>query len=255
VVMSLILTTFPKSSFAQSDVTVKVNGEEISLQPAIMMENDRILVPLNGVFEKLEAEVKWEKEKNKVFIEDNYTLIEILIDKNIALVHKKFDFTGIPLEVKLDVSPKVDGDTIYVPLRFVAESLEAKVGWDSESNSALISTKPDTNDIDFMIISQDDINSDSVLSKWYEENKVTKGIYYTKANDSTYIMVSAGAKDTGGYTIKINGVILNKPDDIYIYACVENPLSDSILTQVISYPCAFIKIDNSKIESVDGTIY
>jgi hypothetical protein len=254
-IMSLMLTIIPASLYAKSDVTIKINGEEVSSNIPLLMENDRILVPANGIFEKLGAEVKWDKEKNNVLIEDRYTLVEMNIGKSQALVHKKYDFTGIPLEAKLEVVPKIVNDTVYVPLRFVTESLDSTINWDNDSNTALIETKKDSNEISYSTLSPSDISGNDTLTKWYEDNKVTKGIHYTKVGDSLYVLVSAGVKNTGGYSVKITCVISNKPDEVYIIACVENPLSDSVVTQVINYPTELIRIDKAEIKHAGGTIY
>lgn len=254
-IMSLMLTLIPISSYAKTDVAIKINGEAVATSIPLLMENDRILVPANGIFEKLGAEVKWDKENKKVMIEDRYTLVELNIDNRLALVHKKYDFTGIPMEVMLEVAPRIINNVVYVPLRFVTESLDSTVKWDNDNNTARIETKKDSGSISYSTLALSDISGNETLTKWYNDNKVTKGVHYTKVGDSLYVLVSAGVKNTGGYSVKITGVISNKPDEVYIIACVENPLSDSMVTQVITYPAELIKIDNAEIKHAGGMIY
>jgi len=254
-IMSLMLTLIPISSYAKADVALKINGEAVSKSMPLLMVNDRILVPANGVFEKLGAEINWDKTNNKVLIEDRYTLVELNIDNSLAFVHKKYDFSGIPMKVELEVVPQIINDVVYVPLRFVTESLDSTINWDNDNNTALIETKKESNAISYSTLSFSDISGNETLTKWYNDNKATKGIHYIKDGDALYVLVSGGVKNTGGYSVKINGVMSNKPDEVYIIACVENPLSDSVVTQVITYPAELIKIDKAEIKHAGGIIY
>jgi AAA15 family ATPase/GTPase len=199
--------------------------------------------------------IKWDKEKAEVLIEDKYTLVELFIDGDTALVYKKYDFSGIPLKATLDVVPKVINNTVYVPLRFVAESIDASVQWDSDKNEVLICTKKNNNSVAYEKVSKDEISDSTVLSKWYEDNKINKGIYFIKENDSTYIMVSGGMVNTGGYSINLNGIVQDTSDGLRVYACIETPSKDSSVIQVISYPSIIIKIKSIDIKYINGVIY
>lgn len=252
-IMSLLLTALPLKTLAEDVNTVTINGEQVQLN--YIMERDRLLVPANGIFEKLGAEVKWDKEKAEVLIEDNYTMVELFIDKNEALVYKKYDFTGIPQTVTLDVVPRVVEDTVYVPLRFVVESIDAVVEWNNDKNMAAICTKKNNKPVSYEVVSQNDVTSNSVLYKWYEGNKVNRGIYFVQDNDSTYVMISGGRMNTGGYSITLNGIFQDKDDGLCVYASVASPSKDSYVTQVISYPCIIIKIKNTNIKYINGAVY
>lgn len=252
VIMTLTLAV-PTGSYAQDNNAVTVNGEQILSN--CIMENDRLLVPANGVFEKLGAEVKWDREKAEVLIEDNYSMVELFIDKKEALVYKKYDFTGIPLKATLDVAPRVIDNTVYVPLRFVAESINASVKWDSDKNEAVVSTKKGNTPVPYDVVSQNVISNSTALSKWYDENKANKGIYFTKENDCTYVMITGGKVNTGGYTININGIVQDTAEGLNVYASIVTPSKDATVIQVISYPCIIIKFQNNGIKYVNGVIY
>lgn len=253
--MSCLISLFPSGVYAESDLNLKINGEIVNLDNPLILDDDRILVPVKGIFERLGAEAKYDLDENVVYIEDKYTLIELSLDKSTALVHRKYDFTGIPQKVEIDVNPRTVGDTVYVPLRFVAEGLSADVQWDGENNTANISKELDSNKVDYDCITLEDLKEDNSLIQWFEDNRTVKGIHYIKENDSTYVLLSAGEKSTGGYSIRITGVIAPKPDEVSIYACIESPANESMVTQAITYPTLLLKIDNPNIKHVGGSIY
>ena len=249
---SILLTAFPVSSFAQNE-NIIVNGEQVSINS--IMENDRLMVPINSIFEKLGAEVKWDKEKAEVLIEDNYTLVELFIGKDSALVYKKYDFSGMPLNAALEAAPMVIDDVVYVPLRFVAENINASVEWDNERNEALIKSKNSDSSVSYEVVKQNEVLSSQGLSKWYDDNKANKGIYFTKENNSTYVMISGGMMNTDGYLIKLNGIVQDNAEGLSVYASIENPSDNIYVTKVISYPCIIIKLNNTDIKKVNGAIY
>jgi hypothetical protein len=96
-------------AFGQN-ITVVVNGQpvEFANQPPIML-NDRVLVPLRGVFEDLGARVEWDPETQTVTAFHGDTRIKLTIGQNTAAVD------GDP--VQLDVPAQVIQGSTMVPLR------------------------------------------------------------------------------------------------------------------------------------------
>ena len=105
-------------------ITVLVNGEDVEfIYPARpFIQNGRTLVPARAVFEKMGAEVLWEEDTQKVVVGKGNTLIEVQIDNPIMMVNGQ--------EILLDVPPMIKKDRTYIPLRAIAEGLNAKVSWD-----------------------------------------------------------------------------------------------------------------------------
>ena len=46
--------------------------------------------------------------------------------------------SGEETEIKLDSAPTIVNGRTLVPVRFIAESLEKKVGWDAENKTVII---------------------------------------------------------------------------------------------------------------------
>ena len=116
-------------------IRVQQNGEFIDftdsqgnvVEPQII--NDRTMVPFRKIFNSLgvtDNNIYWDDATKTVKASKDNMEIILQIDNPIA----KKTFSGETNEIKLDSSPViVDGRTL-VPIRFIAESMEKKVGWD-----------------------------------------------------------------------------------------------------------------------------
>lgn len=69
--------------------------------------------------------------------------------------------------------------------------------------------------------------------------KVYKGI-----KDNQYVFIGLGRKPTGGYTVKVDKVE-NNGKELFVYYKVITPPTGAIVTQVITYPWAMIKVVSS----------
>lgn len=113
------------------DIQVKVDGERLSMKDTKpILENDRILVPMRIIFEKLNAKVYWDQ--------DSQTVTAQLGDNNIKLTINKKEALKNGQEILLDTSPRLINGTTMVPLRFVAEALGSQANWIAETNTAEI---------------------------------------------------------------------------------------------------------------------
>lgn len=256
--LMMLLAISPAGASTPSDYHVVVNGQEIVLKDPVQFENGRALVPYDSVFGLLNAKVSYDEEKNKVFVEDNYTTVELTLNDKKALVHKKYDFTGIPLEVTLEAVPKLYNKSVYIPLRFTAESLGASVDWDGKTHTASISTESDIIPVetpaDYQVISEADIKNNQELITWYEENYQINGIHTIQSDNSTYILLSGGERGTGGYGLEVESATVVRPGSLYLTARVTKPDPDAIVTMAITYPHKLLKMENQLFETVNGEI-
>jgi hypothetical protein len=102
-----------------------INGALVT-EYEVIIRNDRSLVPVRLVSEELGAEVGWDGNRREVIIQKGQTGILLSIDKDKATVNGK--------EVTLDYPAVIYKDRTYVPLRFVAESLDATVEYATKMN-------------------------------------------------------------------------------------------------------------------------
>lgn len=93
----------------------------------------RVMVPLRGVFEAIGATVQYDPANHTIEASRNNESVGLLLGSKVA---KK---NGA--EILLDVPPRVLSGTTMVPLRFIAESMGAKVTFDKANNRVEIMTQ------------------------------------------------------------------------------------------------------------------
>jgi len=116
---------------ASAQVAVEINGNQVNVQPAPILQDGRVFVPLRGVFEQLGASVVY----------DNGTItattgsgaaVELQIGSTQATVNGQTE--------TIDVAPFIVGASTYVPLRFISQALGATVDWDGTNQVVEITT-------------------------------------------------------------------------------------------------------------------
>lgn len=123
-----------------SYVDVQLNGELVdftdengnAVKPQIV--NNRTMVPMRKIFEKLGAIIEWNNEERIVTAQKGNTTIKLQIDNKVA---EKI-VNGVVEKITLDTEPIIINDRTMVPLRFIAESLGKQVGWNQVSYTAII---------------------------------------------------------------------------------------------------------------------
>jgi len=122
------LQVFPV--FADSNIRVVLNGEELAFDVPPRVINDRVMVPMRGIFESLGTEIEWEDSTRTVRATRADRVIVMRLDDGIMRVnHNGFE---------LDVAPlSVDGRAM-VPIRAIADGLDATVNWDADTQTVEI---------------------------------------------------------------------------------------------------------------------
>ncbi|MDQ6422456.1 copper amine oxidase N-terminal domain-containing protein [Paenibacillus sp. LHD-117] len=133
IIMLTGVLSIPVSAAAASSYTpvgIEIDSEKLEVEAYLV--SGRTLVPLRAIFEKLQAEVKWEQATKTVTATKGSTVIELRINDVTASVNKK--------KVTLDVPPMLINQATFVPLRFVSEALGAEVAFDEKRKAVTIST-------------------------------------------------------------------------------------------------------------------
>ncbi len=134
-ITALILALLIVMSFGtiaqENEIFVLVDGEKVEFDAKPIMKNDRVLVPMRKIFEKLEAEVLWDPLFERVIVNYNEN------DQIIMYINEELIFKN-GVQVKTDVAPFIQEDRTYVPLRFVSESLNMSVEWSDALQTVFI---------------------------------------------------------------------------------------------------------------------
>ncbi len=114
-------------------IKVLIDGEKLKFDQEPIIKNGRTLVPLRAIFEALGAEVTWDAGSQTITaLKDGKTITMRIDDKIMTIGEKKLE---------LDVEPRILNGRTLVPIRAVAESLDAEVTWDSAAQSVIIKKK------------------------------------------------------------------------------------------------------------------
>lgn len=88
---------------------------------------------MRKIFEALNLDVQWVNETKQIIATDEYNCIVLTIGSNAAQRNGQ--------EIKLSVEPRIVSGSTYVPVRFIAESLDSTVDWDKDSQTVIIKSK------------------------------------------------------------------------------------------------------------------
>ncbi|GAA0352672.1 copper amine oxidase N-terminal domain-containing protein [Bacillus horti] len=125
----LIALNFSASSFAMERNSVVIDNGQL--------KNNRVLIPLRAVSQNLGAAVEWNQENKTIKITKAETEFVLAVNFNRArIIHPEepwlFDV------VDFDAPAELINHTTYVPLRFVSETLGARVSWDQQTKQATV---------------------------------------------------------------------------------------------------------------------
>ena len=114
-------------------IDLVVDGEKLELDGPPQVVEQRTLVPLRAIFEKLGATVEWDQATQTATATKGADEVRITIDSTTAYVNGQAQTLDAP-------AMAIDGRTL-VPVRFVSEALQADVQWIQETQTVQITTQ------------------------------------------------------------------------------------------------------------------
>ena len=124
---------------AQSHNSIRVTVDGVfvyfeDVQP--QMINNRVLVPVRGVFEHLGFNVDWIPQFRMATLANNDFFIEIPADGSYFMINGRQEFPDVPQQL-------IDG-RLMLPLRAIAEAVGGTADWDGGNHIAIINTQAGT---------------------------------------------------------------------------------------------------------------
>lgn len=158
-------------------IEIKLDLDLVSFNVKPFIKNGSVMVPFRPLFERLGLQVTWIKNEQVIIGEKEGTKIKLKVGDQNAEVNGK--------TTSLSVAPTIVSGNTFVPLRFIAESLDAKVEWDDTVKSAVIQSKQ-------QIVSSDGSLEVTVYGRWKVINDVAK---YEKLAIEDYSWTSLVVKE------------------------------------------------------------
>lgn len=115
---------------AAADIQISVNGSPLAsdVPPAVL--NNRTMLPLRACAEALDASLNYDPQTGKIAVYSGQNKIELTLNSRQTLINGAVHL--------MDTEPQIVNNRTMVPLRFIAEALDARVGWQPEINTVTI---------------------------------------------------------------------------------------------------------------------
>ncbi len=120
------------AAYAQGDISVLVDNEEVVFDQPPVIQNDRTLVPIRAVFEKAGATVEWNGETHTAIITGKGHVVQIGVGNSYMFKDGK--------SIPLDVPATVINDRTLIPVRAISEAMDFGVAWNGYKRTVLIAT-------------------------------------------------------------------------------------------------------------------
>jgi hypothetical protein len=256
VMMTLFTSSTALADNSTSKIKVIVNKKSVKYDASPYLTKGEIMIPVKQTAEALGGKVEWDKVNKTVWIDLDMMHIEIIVGKSEFYIHRDADFSGIPQTVKLKTPIKYIRGTVFVPGKVVFESLGMTISCDSKKRVLSITgVNSISKDIPYTELSKEDIFNNKEVYSWYNTNYTKAGIHSIKQDGVMYVLVSAGRKPTGGYTLGITSITYKSHRKAFVSAYFKAPSPDMMVIQIETFPHVLIKIkDHKKLRSVSGEI-
>lgn len=177
-VLSLSSIAFAKAKPKDIYIKVIVNGQVVDFPDGkpIMDKNNRVMVPIRLISEKLDATVDWNSQNQMATIKREDTTIKLKINERVITVNGK--------RKEMDTEAKLLNGRTYVPLRFVSENMGITVNWNNDTKTADIWGKK----------KQDNYFMENVLGYVYKDDTYNFSLEFPKNWEGKY---SVNQEDNG----------------------------------------------------------
>jgi len=131
IILALLSITLlvPAPATAGNDIAIYLDGVKLDNIDSPQIINGRVLVPMRGIFESFSLNVQWNQENQTIDTYAGPQMIRLQVGNNSAL-YKTIDSNSWN-ERQIDQPPVLINNRTYVPVRFIAETLNCIVDWDN----------------------------------------------------------------------------------------------------------------------------
>ena len=113
---------------------MSVNGKSQEIDPGRgttpIVVSSRSMVPIRAIVESMNGTINWDNVSQQITLTANGSTVNMWVGK------KEITVNGVKREI--DVAPLIQNGRTFVPIRFSAENLNAKVDWINSTREAVI---------------------------------------------------------------------------------------------------------------------
>ena len=139
-ILTLILVIFIPVSLRASEISVTINGTAVEFDVPPFIVDGHTMVPLRPIAEALRFYPEWQPETQEIVLRGEITLF-LTIGSTEAHFARSLGFGGGEFgQLEIEVPPIIVDGRTFVPVRFIAESLDADVSWDGQTRTVVITS-------------------------------------------------------------------------------------------------------------------
>jgi len=149
--LALFCFILARPIFAADSIVVTLDSRTMTFDQAPFIENSRLMVPIRAIAEAAYMEVKYDNAAGTVTLLKTERLLKLPLNNDDPYVDGKNHTVTMNIgssyalvdgkEKAMDVPAKIVGSRTFVPLRFISESLDMDVFWDSKTRQVIINTR------------------------------------------------------------------------------------------------------------------
>ncbi|MBU9720142.1 MULTISPECIES: SpoIID/LytB domain-containing protein [Bacillaceae] len=125
------LLTINQRLSANGQTAVVINGRVANVQGNPIVRNNTIYVPMKGVADTLKMNYTWNRSTNRITVRDKRSNIRMTVKSRTATVNGK--------NKKLTNAPIISNSRVYVSMRTLNETTNARTHWDSKRRIVWVS--------------------------------------------------------------------------------------------------------------------
>lgn len=213
-IIALLLSfVFSITANGNSFIKVTVNGKTVEFPDAqpFIDESGRTQVPARFVSQALGCTVEWTAATTTVTIKKGKDTIKLKVGESKALLNN--------VQKTFDTKARIKNSRTFVPLRFVSETLGAKVTWDSIAKTVIITTGTTSTSIP----AGTKVISGYVVPKDPPSGLVTDGVENKQGYAELILMIDFYSGDVTQMLKESESILLQKfdkklVDDVMAYA-------------------------------------
>ncbi|MGN1319159.1 MAG: stalk domain-containing protein [Lachnospirales bacterium] len=250
--ISLSLMMMITNVFADSLVSVKLNGEDVvfnNQEPTIV--DGRTLIPLRSIFESIGYDIEWQADTKTAVLKSDTQTVTVTANADSFSVDGK--------EISLDTPAQIINGSMMLPLRAIGEASGLTVGWDNETKVVSLTTKEAETNKNTAVESEakaemdkfyENIKADTTISAFF----VYGGMAYINDMDDILeeldngrLAFSKGAERTKATMAYIDKVIANTES---LKVPEEYKTAKSYVVEYFKYDKSYIQIYNNYFNNV-----
>ena len=123
-----VVTCFAET--ANAEIKVELNGEEVAFDQGPILVDEKPMIPLRAVFEKMGASVSWDNSTETVVAMCKDTIVMLQIGNE-----KLFKLDEV---IVLETAPMLVNDRTLIPIHAISDIWGCDIEWNSETNEVVI---------------------------------------------------------------------------------------------------------------------